>query len=133
MLNQVVSKVLTRPVAVPALPQPASVVKPKRATPLPNCLIRDDQTAFDEEICDISEAQAETVVEPDGVTDDFRGTSVSAIAEGWLVIGRLCHVRLNLTPPFGMLVSYRGRIVEHKLLAVRGETPRRTEHGDAPG
>ena len=65
------------------------------------------------------------MVEPDGVTDDFRGTSVSAIAEGWLVIGRLCHVRLNLTTPFGVLVSYLGRIVAHKLLERGGPPSRR--------
>jgi len=64
----------------PAVPQPSCVVEPERPTPLPNGLIRYRDTPFGEEILDISETQAETVVEPDGVTDDVRGKSVSAIA-----------------------------------------------------
>ena len=43
-------------------------------------------------IFDISEAQAEAVVEPDGVTDDFRRKSVSAIA------GRVAAHRRTLPP-----------------------------------
>ena len=75
-----------------AAPQPPSVVEPERPTPLANCLIRDDHTAFGEEILDISEAQAETVVEPDGMTDDIRGISVSAVAR------RLARHRTTLPP-----------------------------------
>ena len=85
--------------AAPAAPQPPCVVEPERPTPLPDRLIRHRDTPFGEEIFDIPETQAETVVEPDGVTDDFRGESVSTIAGGWLVIGLLCHPRLNLTMP----------------------------------
>ena len=55
-------------------------------------LLRHGDPAFGEEICDIPETQAETVVEPDGVTDDFRGTSVSGIA------GRLARHRPTLLP-----------------------------------
>ena len=38
---------------------------------IPDRLIRHSDTPFGKEIFDISETQAETVVEPDGVTDDF--------------------------------------------------------------
>ena len=78
--------------AAPAAPQPASVVEPERPTPLPNRLIRHGDPAFGEEIFDISETQAEPVVEPDGVTDDFTGESVSTIA------GRLILHRPTLPP-----------------------------------
>lgn len=65
--------------AAPAVPQPPCVVEPERSTPLPNRLIRHGDPPFGEEVFDIPETQAETVVEPDGVTDDFRGKSVSAV------------------------------------------------------
>ena len=45
-----------------------------------------------QQILDISEAQAESVIEPDGVTDDFRRESVSAVAGR-----RACH-RPTLSP-----------------------------------
>ena len=59
--------------AAPAVPQPPCVVEPERSTPLPNRLIRHGDPPFGEEVFDIPDTQAETVVEPDGVTDDFRG------------------------------------------------------------
>jgi len=42
---------------------------------VPNFLIRYGDTPFGEEVFDIPETQTETVVEPDGVTDDFRHMS----------------------------------------------------------
>ena len=69
-----------------AVPQSPRIGEPEPQTPLPNRLVGHGNTAFGEEILDIPKTQAETVVEPDGVTDDFRGKSVSAVA-GWLVIG----------------------------------------------
>ena len=63
--------------AAPAVPQPPCVVEPERSTPMSNRLIRYGDTPFGEEIFDIPKTQAETMVEPDGVTDDFRGKSVS--------------------------------------------------------
>ena len=39
--------------------------------------------ALGEQIFDISETQAETVIQPDGVTDDFREKAVPAVA-WWL-------------------------------------------------
>ena len=57
--------------ATPAAPQPPRVVEPERPTPLSNRLIRHRDTPFGEEILDISEAETETMVEPDGVTDNL--------------------------------------------------------------
>ncbi len=57
------------------MPQPPCIREPEPQTPLPNRLIRYGDTPFGEEIFDIPETQAETVVEPDGVTDDFRGSA----------------------------------------------------------
>ena len=57
---------------------------------MPNRVIRHGDPPFGEEIFDIPETQAETVVEPDGVTDDFRGKSVSAVG------GRLARHRATL-------------------------------------
>ena len=78
--------------AAPAVSQPPRVVEPEPPTPLPNGLVRHGNTAFGEKIFCISETQAETVVEPDGVTDDVLGTSVSALA------GRLARHRTTLSP-----------------------------------
>ena len=57
--------------AAPAVPQPPRVVEPERPAPQANRLIGHGDTPFGKEIFDISETQAETVVEPDRVTDDF--------------------------------------------------------------
>ena len=54
-----------------AVPQPLRVVESERSTPVPNRLIGHGDTPFGEEIFDIPETQAETVVDSDGVTDDL--------------------------------------------------------------
>ena len=72
--------------AAPAVAQAPREVESECQTPLPNRLIRDGDAALGEKIFAISETQAETVIQPDGVTDDVRGKAVPAIA------GRLaCH------------------------------------------
>ena len=50
--------------AAPAVSQPPCVVEPERSTPVPNRFIGHGDTPFGEEIFDIPETQAETVVEP---------------------------------------------------------------------
>ena len=65
-------------------------------TPLPNRLVGDGDAPLGEEIFSISEAQTEPVVEPDGVTDDFRRESVAVVAGGRLVIGLLCQAQPQL-------------------------------------
>ncbi len=51
-----------------------------RQIPLADGFVRDRDPPLGEEIFDISETQAEAVIEPDGVTDDFGRESVSVIA-----------------------------------------------------
>ena len=95
MLNQVVSKSLTRPdsrrmTAALAMPpreaQRSGVVRPEGLIPLPDRLVRDDNPAFGEQTLDVAEDQAEAVVEPDCVTDDLRRKTAAALA--WR---RACH------------------------------------------
>ena len=47
--------------------------------PSPDGFIGNNNPAFGEEIFDITEAQAETVIDPDGVADDFRWETVSVV------------------------------------------------------
>jgi hypothetical protein len=49
----------------------SGIVRTELLTPESNRFIRDDDSAFGEKILDISEAQAETMVSPDGIADDF--------------------------------------------------------------
>jgi hypothetical protein len=49
----------------------SSIVRTELLTPDSDRFIRDDDSAFGEKILDISEAQAETMVNPDGIADDF--------------------------------------------------------------
>jgi hypothetical protein len=65
-------------VQVPALAQAtltplqsSSVARAELLTPDSNRFIGDDDPAFGEKIFDISEAQGETMVNPDRVVDDF--------------------------------------------------------------
>ena len=48
-----------------------SVVGAELPAPLPNSFVRHDDAAFGQQILDIPEAQAVSVVEPDGMADDF--------------------------------------------------------------
>ncbi len=73
-------------------PQPPSVVGPKCLAPVPNRLVGDGDASLGEQVFCIAETQAEAVVQSDGVTDDGRGKSVSAIA------GRLADHQSTLPP-----------------------------------
>ena len=68
-------------IAKPALTplQFSGIVRTELLAPEPNRLIRDGDSPFGEKILDIAEAQAETMVSPDGVTDDFRRETVTVI------------------------------------------------------
>jgi hypothetical protein len=52
--------------------------------PLTNGFIGERDTSFSEEFFHFTEAQTKTMVQPDGVTDNFRGKPVTLIA-GWLL------------------------------------------------
>jgi hypothetical protein len=71
-------------VAQASLPAPeeTSVRGTERPTPLPNRLVGHGDAPLGEEIFGISKAQTETMVEPNGVTDDLWRESISPIAGG---------------------------------------------------
>src|SRR5579864_1907645 len=58
----------------------SGIVRTELLTPEPNRFIRDDDSAFGEKVLDISEAQAESMVNPDGIADDFRRETMTVIA-----------------------------------------------------
>ena len=62
-------------VTQPPLPslEASSVLRPEPETPQADGLVGDRDAPLGEEIFDVAEAQTESVVEPHGVTDDFRG------------------------------------------------------------
>ncbi len=59
------------------------IVRSKLLTPLPNRFICDGDPTFGEEFFDFTKAEAEPMVEPDGVTDNFRGKPVTVVAGCW--------------------------------------------------
>ena len=63
-----------------AAPQLSGVVGAELSAPLPNGFVRHDDAPFGQQILDIPEAQAVSVVEPDGVADDFRRKAMPKVA-----------------------------------------------------
>ena len=61
------------------VPEYAGVFGAEFLAPLPNGLIRDYDPALRQQILDISKAQAEPMVEPNGMADDIRRKSMSVI------------------------------------------------------
>ena len=64
-----------------ALPpfQFSGIFRTELLRPESNRFIRDDDSPFGEKILDISEAQAETMVNPDGIADDFWSETMTVI------------------------------------------------------
>ena len=60
--------------------QPPRVVGAELPAPLPHGFVRHDDAPLGKEILDIPEAQAVSVVEPDGVADDVRRKAMPQIA-----------------------------------------------------
>ena len=74
-------------VQVPCVAQPPlmwlerpGAIWPKLETPQAYGLVGDRGAPLGQEILNVPEAQTETVVEPDGMADDFRRESVSVVA-----------------------------------------------------
>ncbi len=65
--------------------EPTSVLGTELPAPPSDGLVGDHDPPLCKEILDVTEAQAEAVVEPDGVADDLRREPVSAVA-GCVVI-----------------------------------------------
>jgi hypothetical protein len=59
--------------------QISGIARTELLTPDSNRFIRDDDSAFGEKIFDISETQAETIVNPDHIADDFRREPMTII------------------------------------------------------
>ena len=77
-------------VAQASLPssQRARVLRTKGPTPLSNRFVGHRDSTLREQILGIAEAQAEPMIKPHGVADDFRRKSVSGVAELSSVHGR---------------------------------------------
>ena len=80
----------------PSAPELPGVFEPERLTPLADGFVRDADAPLGEQIFYIAEAQAEAVIQPDGVADDLGGKAVSAVAVQ-LVIGLVCQPCITLT------------------------------------
>jgi hypothetical protein len=57
------------------------IARPKFLTPLANGFIRHRDSTFREECFDFTDAQTQSMIEPDGVADDFREKAM-ALAVG---------------------------------------------------
>ena len=60
--------------------QPPGVVGAELPAPLPNRFVRHDDAPFGQQILDIPEAQAVSVVQPHGVADDVRWKAMPQVA-----------------------------------------------------
>ena len=63
-----------------ASPQSPRVIGAELPAPLPNGFVRHDDASLGEEILDIPEAQAVSVIQPDGVADNFRRKAMPKVA-----------------------------------------------------
>ncbi len=74
-------------VSQPSLPTPEipGVVGPKLPAPLSDGLVGYDDSPFRQKYLDVSEAQRESMIEPDGMTDDFGRESVSVVATSLVI------------------------------------------------
>ncbi len=69
------------------LPQLPGIFKPELPAPVPNRLVGYNHSSLSEQIFDIPQAQAEAVVEPDGVADDLAGKTMARVGEFRLIHG----------------------------------------------
>ena len=78
------------------LSQSPCIIRTELPAPAPDCLVGDHDSSFRQQIFNIPEAEAESVVEPDCVADDLRRESVSMItgsagfhAQVWQMSGQV--------------------------------------------
>ena len=60
--------------------QSSSVFRPELNAPQSDRFVRNRDASLSEQLFDVSKAHAESVVEPDGVADDFRWKSIAVVA-----------------------------------------------------
>ena len=66
--------------AAMTLPELPGVGTAKDLTPVPDGFVRDGDAAVCEEVFDLAETEAESIVEPDGVADDDGREPIAGIA-----------------------------------------------------
>jgi hypothetical protein len=66
----------------PALAQLGGEISPEAETPAADALVADDNTPLGQDQLDVAQAQAEQVVEPDGVLDDLDWEAVPGVPDG---------------------------------------------------
>ncbi len=79
--------------------QGSSVSRAEFATPLPNRLVGDNDTALSQQILDVAEAEGEPVIQPHGVADNQGWKAVAVVVR--LTVHRGIVPDLNLTMPSG--------------------------------
>jgi hypothetical protein len=60
-------------------PEPSCELRPELPAPPPDGLVGDRDSSLRQESLDVSEAQSESIMEPDSVTDDLGRESVSVV------------------------------------------------------
>jgi hypothetical protein len=82
-------------IAEAALPpfQSLGIVRTELFTPESNRFIRDEDSPFGEKILDIPEAQAETMVNPDGIANNFGRKTMTVITRPVVLHGTSVSVR----------------------------------------
>lgn len=73
-------------IQIPGIPEatlfllkPSDVVGSEFSAPSPDGFVRNNDSAFGQKIFNITEAQTEAMIDPHGVTDDFRRETVSVV------------------------------------------------------
>ena len=99
----------------------SSIVWTELLTPDSNRFIGDNDSAFGEKILDISEAQAETMVNPNGIADDFRRETMTVVARPTVLHGPVFQFLPKLTMPsqYSRKVRPDGMMTNHPRAAVR--------------
>ena len=62
----------------------ASIGRTKLLTPLTNSFRGDGDAAFGQKFFPLTKTEAEPMVQPDGVADNFRGKAMTLVAGCWL-------------------------------------------------
>jgi hypothetical protein len=62
------------------LSKPAGVLRSELQTPEPNRLIRDQNATLGQQIFDVAKAERESVIKPDGMTDDLGRKPMTSVA-----------------------------------------------------
>jgi len=91
--------------------KPTSIGSSKLQAPLTNRFVGEHDVRFDEQFFDLRETQAEPMVQPDGVTDDLRWKTKTAVAGYFVFITPVCQTPVNLTIPSGLLPTLWSRPV----------------------